>query len=360
MIIYISKENKLNISHEVQAITGVTNLKKFVFQEMKNINNFEVIIIDITEFKDTEKDILDSVVAIKSMYNIRIIIVAVGYSYGNSLLGKLFNEGIYNFVTSTDYKEQQLELEECIDGEGKQYKDSVRFRLNEVITNNKEKVIIKKEYKKLKQIVTIAIVGSQEHIGVTIQAIAITKFLNDINLNACYIQANGSEDIQTLEDLYDINKKEDYIKYMNIDMYSKDKTVNAIEYGYDFYVYDYGDFNSIIDIDSFITKDIKIIVSGSKAWEQDNLIKIFEKIELLKDINFIFNSTPENEQKEIVINMGKFGAKTYFSNYIPNPFDHILNENLYHKMFKEYISERNSRVEVLNKKKLFGIFKRSD
>jgi hypothetical protein len=56
---------------------------------MKNINNFEIIIIDLTGFKDSEKDILDSIVDIKSMYNIRIVIVAIGYSYGNYLCGAI-------------------------------------------------------------------------------------------------------------------------------------------------------------------------------------------------------------------------------------------------------------------------------
>jgi hypothetical protein len=105
MIIYISKENKISIKGELQIITGIISFKKFVFQEMKNLNNFTHIVVDISGFKDSEKDILDSIVAIKSMYNIRIIIVAIGYSYGNSLLGKLFGEGIYNFVTSIDIKE---------------------------------------------------------------------------------------------------------------------------------------------------------------------------------------------------------------------------------------------------------------
>ncbi|MCX8075249.1 MAG: hypothetical protein N2749_06680 [Clostridia bacterium] len=360
MIICISKENKYNFNSEVQHITGIINLKKFVFQEMKNLNNFTHIIIDIAEFKDSETDIVDSIVAIKSMYNIRIIVVAVGYSYGNSLLGRLFNEGIYNFVTATECKEQQEELEECISGQGKQYKDSVRFRINEVISNNKEKVIVKKEYKKLKQIVTIAIAGSQSHIGVTTQAIAITKFLNYLNLNACYIQSNGKEDIQTLENSYDVEIKNDCIRYAGIDMYSKDKTVNAIDYGYDFYIYDFGTFESILDIDNYITKDVKIVVSGSKTWEQENLVKIFEAISLLKDIHFIFISTPEKEQKDIVNNMGKFGAKTYFSNYIADPFEPTLNESIYHKIFKEYILEKSSRVEVVNKKKFNNLFKRRD
>ena len=368
MIIYISKDNDNLISclkgtinsSEIQTITGVKHLKKFVLQEMKNLNNFEHIIIDITGLTDTEDDIVDSIVAIKSMYSIRIIIVALGYSEGNSTLARLFGEGIYNFVTATTNTEQEKELLECICNDGKQYKDSVRFRKVEQMTNSKDKVIIKKEYKKIKQCVTIAVAGSQSHIGTTTQAIAITKFLSSLKLNVCYIQANGKDDIQTLENLFDVTKKDDFISYENIDMYSKDKTVNAVSYGYDFYVYDMGLLNEIADIDTFITKDVKIIVSGTKSWEQDNLLEVFNKLEALQDINFIFNFTPESQKKEITNNMGRFGIKTYFSNYIPDPFIPDDNEKMYHSIFKDYIAEKSSKLEVipLKKKNIFDIFRK--
>lgn len=368
MIIYVSKENEKLIAclkdivntSEIQTITGVKQLKRFVLQEMKNLNNFEHIIIDIAGLSDSEDEIIDSIVAIKSMYSIRIIIVALGYQYGNSTLARLFNEGIYNFVTQTDYNSQSRELIECITV-GKQYKDSVRFRQVEPIQSSKDKVIIKKEYKKLKQCVTIAVGGTQSHIGTTSQALLITKFLSDLKLNVCYIQANGKNDIQTLNDLYEITQKNDFISYQNIDMYDKDKTIKAMGYGYDFYVYDMGCIDDIIDIDNFITKDIKIIVSGSKAWEQENLLKVFDKFRTLEDINFIFNFTPEKEQTEITNNMGKFGIKTYFSDYVPNPFMPDKNEELYHQILKDYIAEKSSSLEIvpMKNKKLFALFRRA-
>ncbi len=367
MIIYVTKDNEKLISclknkvntSEIQLITGVKYLKRFVLQEMKNLNNFEYIIIDISGLTDTEDDIVDSIVAIRSMYSIRIIIVALGYSEGNSTLARLFREGIYNFITATTIDEQEKELLECITADGKQYKGSVRFRKMEQSTNSKDKVIIKKEYKKIKQCVTIAVVGSQEHIGTTSQAIAITKFLSNLKLNVCYIQANGKEDIQTLENLFDVTKKDDFISYENIDMYSKDKTVNAVSYGYDFYVYDMGILTDIADIDTFITKDIKIIVSGTKSWEQDNLLDVFNKIDVLQDINFIFNFTPEVQKKEITKNMGRFGIRTHFSGYIPDPFLPDANDKIYHSIFKDYISEKSSKVEVIQKKKsIFDIFRK--
>ena len=361
MIISITRDNESlvkyvcnKLNEDVQVINGVTNIRRFAIQEMKNLNNYSNIIIDLIGLNDSENDIVEAMVALKSMYNIRITIIATGYEYGNSLLSKLFNEGIYNFVTSTDIREQEEELFYCLNI-GKEYKDSVRYRANEIISNSTDKIIIKKEYKKLKQCVTIGVVGTQTHIGTTTQAIAITKFLNDLRMNACYIQANKSDDIETLETFFDIDVKEGFFSYQNIDMYQKEKTISAIEYGYDFYVYDMGVLNEISDIDSFLTKDVKIIVSGSKSWEQDNLMEVFKLVGETTDINYLFNFTADIQKNDITTNMGELGAKTYFINYMPNPFEIENNEKEYHQILKEYIAEKSIRTEVIpiQKKKSF-------
>ncbi len=361
MIIAITKENESLIKYvcsslekDVQVMNGVANIKKFAIQEMKNLNNYSNIIIDLTGINDTEEDIVDAMVALKSMYNIKIIVIATGYEQGNSLLAKLFNEGIYNFIVTADIREQEKELRECIE-EGKQYKDAIRYRVNEVINNSTDKIIIKKEYKKLKQCVSIGVAGTQNHIGVTTQAIAITKFLNDLNMNACYIQANKNEDIETLETFFDLDVKEGFFSYQNIDFYKKDKTVNAMEYGYDFYVYDLGVLSDLSDSDIFMTKDVKIIVSGTKSWEQDNLMKVFDIIGESTDVNYLFNYTAEAQRNDIAANMGKLNVKTYFINYMPDPFNIGNNEKEYHQLLKEYIAEKSIRTEVIpiQKKKSF-------
>lgn len=362
MIIGITRDNESLIKYvcnilgeDVQVMTGVTNIRRFAIQEMKNLNNYSNIIIDLTGLHDAEEDIVDAVVALKSMYNINISIIATGYEYGNSLLAKLFNEGIYNFITSTNDKEIERDLLYCIQT-GKNYRDSVRFRTAEVINSSTDKIIIKKEYKKLKQCVTIGIAGTQSHIGVTTQALAITKFLNDLRMNACYIQANNREDIETLETFFDVDSKEGFFTYQNIDIYNKDKTVNAIEYGYDFYVYDMGVLSEISDIDSFLTKDVKIIVSGSKSWEQDSLMNVFEAVGESTDINYLFNFTAANQKEDIISNMGRLGVKTYFMNYMPNPLEIESNENEYHKILNEYIAEKSVKTEVIPIQKKKGFF----
>ena len=70
------------------------------------------------------------------MYNIQIIIVALGLEEGNKLLAKLFNEGIYNFVNAKTYYEQKEQFKNCLTNGGYQYKDSIRFR-QKIENNNK-------------------------------------------------------------------------------------------------------------------------------------------------------------------------------------------------------------------------------
>ncbi|MDO5556664.1 MAG: hypothetical protein Q4G05_00240 [Clostridia bacterium] len=369
MILALTKENEKLITEickdsgydEIQMLTGVNKLKDFAVRELKNLNNFNYIIIDINSTKESEDEIIKAVVAIKSMYNIRIIIMALGYKEGNSLLAKLFNEGIYNFVVGKDNETQKEELMNCLVGDGNQYKDAVRFRAEVINTKRKDRVIIKKEYKKIKQFETIGIVGTESHIGTTTQALLICSFLNSLKLNACYINANPNTDISYFEELGAIkNKNTDMLSYKNIDMWRKENTVDAMNLAYDFYIYDYGVFDES-KIDNFISKGVKIVVSGTKIWEFAGLKNVFSHLEKLKDLKFLFNFTEQEKQKEWLKNMSKFSKGTYFTEYTPNPFAINVNEQIYHRIFKEYIAEKSSKIEIVDmpKNRIFGLFKRS-
>lgn len=361
MIIAVTRDNSdlinqvcSTLKHDVQIMNGITNIKRFAICEMRNLNNYSNIIIDLTGLSDTEEDVIKAVLALKLMYNIRITIIAIGYEHGNGLLSKLFNEGIYNFVISKDKREQEKELYECIIGKGKQYKDSIKFRNIDKLST-KDNIVTKTEYKKAKQYITIAVAGTENHIGVTSQAIAITKFLNSLKLNACYIQANNKQDIETISAIFDIETKDGFFNYNEIDLYTKNKTINEIEYGYDFYIYDMGNFNEIADINVFLDKDVKIIVSGTKAWEQDNLMNVLDKLEKQKDIKYIFNFTSEVKKSEIATNMKKLGVKAIFSNYMPDPFFMDINENEYKEILSDCIIEKTIKTEILPNQHKKGI-----
>ncbi len=374
MILAITNENEKLITEvckecgeeQIQIFTGIKNLNRFAVQELRNLNNFKYAIIDITTTKENEEDIVKTIVTIKSMYNIRIIILALGYKQGNTLLAKLFNEGIYNFVIGKDYGTQKDELKDSLTGDGKQYKDAIRFRNQVLDTDKKNKVIIKKEYKKIKQFVNIAVIGTENKIGTTTQALLICAFFNSLNMNACYISNNEKDETSIIQTL--INEKDkqnnNMLNYEGIDMYKKSSNMKAIDFGYDFYIYDYGVLTDE-KINDFITKDIKIIVTGSKLWEFEGLFNAISKLEDLSNKYFLVNFTAEDKQKEIIKYRfprdDKYLKSIFFTEYTPNPFVDNVNLDIYHKIFKDYIIEKSSKLTVVDDSKLnniFNLFKR--
>ena len=374
MILAITNENEKLITEvckecgeeQIQIFTGIKNLNRFAVQELRNLNNFKYAIIDITTTKENEEDIVKTIVTIKSMYNIRIIILALGYKQGNTLLAKLFNEGIYNFVIGKDYGTQKDELKDSLTGDGKQYKDAIRFRNQVLDTDKKNKVIIKKEYKKIKQFVNIAVIGTENKIGTTTQALLICAFFNSLNMNACYISNNEKDETSIIQTL--INEKDkqnnNMLDYEGIDMYKKSSNMKAIDFGYDFYIYDYGVLTDE-KINDFITKDIKIIVTGSKLWEFEGLFNAISKLEDLSNKYFLVNFTAEDKQKEIIKYRfprdDKYLKSIFFTEYTPNPFVDNVNLDIYHKIFKDYIIEKSSKLTVVDDSKLnniFNLFKR--
>ena len=104
----------------------------------KNMEQFNKIVIDITDFKDTKEEILKSITRIKIIYDIQIIIIALNFKVGNELLSNLFDIGIYDFIISEDKEKQNDEWMKSLNGNN--YIDSIKFKVN----SNEKKVKIKK------------------------------------------------------------------------------------------------------------------------------------------------------------------------------------------------------------------------
>ena len=275
---------------------------------------------------------------------------------GNSLLAQLFNEGIYNFINASTYYEQKEQFRNCLSSEGCQYKDAVRFR-QKIDEGKKNKVIIKKEYKKLKQFVNVAIAGTEKHIGVTTQAILITMFLKSLNMNVCYICATDKDEIKNIETLEGVIKKDSLYSYKGIDLYSNDNKINAMQYGYDFYIYDYGTLIENI-LDNFLSKEVKIIVGGTKAWETDDTFRVLSLLEKIPEVNYIFNFSSNEEKAKFKKILKRYIKHIYFSEFTTDTFNSNINIEIYHEIFKEYIAEKTKKLEIKDKKGLFSFLKR--
>lgn len=351
----IAEEQNLNI----MTITGQTNLLDFIKKDFRNLNTCDHLIVDLKaiEEKTNIQQISSAITCFRQLYgDKKITVVAIGYKHGNTVLGILFGKGVYNIISAPASPLQKLEIEKCFSKEGMLYKDSCRFEIQNMplLVASNEKVIIKKENRK--QTITVGVLGTQEHIGTTTQALLITKFLSELaNTSACYIETKNTNGIKSIKDYYQetvFDEKIHRIVYENIDIYtSEGNTAEILSFGYDFLVYDMGSYLNFDEKDkeSFMQKDIKIIVAGNKAWETSSLKKV--KDELSKnDLTFIFNFTPEDEKIIIKDLLKKVTEKIFFADYTPYPFQ-VKNKFIFEEIFKNFID--SNEIEEQTKKRPF-------
>lgn len=345
------------------------NLENFLQSELKNLNNIEYLIIDYNSIKNNtkENDIVTALSRIRRMYDIRIIFILEGAMKGNVLLGRLFNLGIYNIITATNDILFKEELQKTLTEKGMTFANAVKYQLDKnVFAINNNTNVIKETYIKVKQVVTVGVCSTERHLGATTQAINMTKYLSELlNIKVCYIENNNHNSIV---EIYNTSNKDEVtyyenagkIEYEGIEMFMKSNIGEIMNNNYDFYIFDFGSMEEMTDndINSFLTKDIKFVVSGTKAWELRNLFETFEKIGNDKSVNFIFNFTQKEKQNFFKDNMGDYKDNTFFSDYIENPF--VVGNRMYlEKIFKPFIL--NSNLEEVDKKKSWlNKFKRKD
>lgn len=151
----------------VKIITKYFDIKKCVLEEhiedismyvdkdlmSKKMELFDKIIIDINSLKNNNQEIIKAISRIKVIYNMQIIIIALGYKVGNELLSEFFKIGIYDFVISEDKVFQDEEFRKVI--KGNNYIDSLKFKLENSNKKKQKKIrlnIARKDKNKLKQV----------------------------------------------------------------------------------------------------------------------------------------------------------------------------------------------------------------
>ena len=359
------KEHRINL---VMRFINEYNLKKFLETELRNLNGVDYLIIDLQAIttSTSEDEITSSIELIRRMYNVRIIILAEGYKEGNVLLGRLFNLGIYNIITAKNDVIFADEIEKAFSIEGMTFGNAMKYKINDnMLVINKTTKVVKENIKRVKQTITIGIAGTERHIGATTVAINIVKYLSELtNVTACYIENNQHNSIYSLVEDESIptiyNEVLRKITYKGIDLYQRPENLaDILKFEYEFYVFDFGNFDEMSkeEISSFLTRDLKIIVSGNKAWEINKLIETFmiigEDINSYLMFNFVRNEDKENFKESL----GKFWKeRASFSEFVPEPFI-IGNKSFYEKVLKDYLLN-TTLEEIKDKKGLLNIFKK--
>ena len=108
------------------------------------------------------------------------------------------------------------------------------------------------------------------------------------------------------------------VTYQSVDMfYRKDKIAEVLRLGYEYYIYDFGIFDSVgFSLVSYLEKNLKIMVCGIKPNEASYMTDILASL-YDKDIEYIFSFTHESDRKDILELMADRAEHTFFAPWIP-------------------------------------------
>ena len=383
IVLYLSQarpdliDNIVNKSFMECEKVQTNNLSNFVTSS-KNLSHATHLIIDLTGLVDNNDEIISALNMLKRIYaEMRIIVIADSEKLmadNKDLLRRIFNKGIYDIITAVSDEEihnsimfgisenQAKKLFETqSEKEALQETPLSKKILSEeqVFIEEKSETLIQpnKSFREYKKHLTIAVCSAQPHAGATHVAIQITKFLNDIGFKAAYLEAQEKRSILYLKSLYpqrcNANERKSLLQCFGVPLYSGFKISEVLSYDYDFFIFDLGTLTKDI-LTSFLTKDIQILIGGSKAWE---LAEIAEAVKLIGErnsINIFLNHVIPNDKNRLFDFMEGLRSYTYFMEYSPNPFQSGVNLETYKKVFSKYLTTTEATPKQAPTKK--GLF----
>ncbi|KGM93985.1 hypothetical protein Z968_12280 [Clostridium novyi A str. 4552] len=337
MLLYLSSNENIEIfdflSKEkgmvIKKLSGEFYLKKFVIHDMRNLSHYAYFVIDLKALKDTENEIIEAIIAFKTMYDSRIIIFAEGMDRQDEIISKLIEEKIYNIVISKEIPEIKNEILKCISDEGRIEDEWIEQ--NDI--NQYLKESFKNQYVFKHKNIKIAVAGVSSRVGTTTTAFNIARFLFEIGAKVSYTEANSNEHLKEIAAYYEFLKVENYYKYRGIEYYPNKQFPN----GYNFNVFDLGNLNKG-SAAIFKSCDIKVLCSGSKPYE---LIDTYESTKFIQEDNYniLLSSISNEDNLKIRKSFDNVKANIYFGTYSPSLFDGKSNENIYRDIVKDYIVE---------------------
>jgi len=342
MLLYLSSNDHINLldflndEHGIiiKKLSGTFSLRQFVLGDLRSLNHFQYMVIDLNAIKDSNSDIMEAVNAYKKMFTSRLIFYIEDMKAHHDLVHKLIENGILNIVTATDIEAIKAELLKSISDLGMNKRD-IMLKLSPNDFSFKTSAEI---YKFSKKEIKIAVTGVQHRVGTTTMAINLANYLSSIGAKVCYVEANEHDHLRKLPAFYQgMTSKDDVILYNGVKYLSLQSECHD---EFDFIIYDMG----VVDnrIISAIRKncDAGILCATGKPYEVNDI----EKHKNLLDatpLNIVFSFVAESDQHKYL----KLHKDIHFSNYTPNYFDGEINEIVWTTVIKPFIKKSEVKYE---------------
>lgn len=340
MLLYLSSNDHINLldflndEHGIiiKKLSGTFSLRQFVLGDLRSLNHFHYMVIDLNAIKDSNSDIMEAVNAYKKMFTSRLIFYIEDMKVHCDLVHKLIENGIFNIVTATDIEVLKEELLKSISDLGISKREvMLKLNPNEASFNT---TLHAHEFSKKE--IKIAVTGVQHRVGTTTMAINLSNYLSSIGAKVCYVEANEHDHLSKLPAFYQgMTVKDDVILYNGVKYLSLHSECHD---EFDFIIYDMGVINSKIIGAIRNNCDAAVLCATGKPYEMND-IKKHKSLLDKTSFNTVFSFVAEPDQHKYL----KLHKDIHFLNYTPNYFDGDINESIWLSVIKPFI--KNSEVE---------------
>ena len=336
MLLYLTSNDNVNVFDFLESehgiiikkLSGHFSLKQFVMHDMRSLEHYQYVAVDVKALKDVDEEIMDAVNAFKKLHSSRLIFYIEDNENHAELIQELIQIGIYNIVTASDVTMLKEEILKATSDMGFSLREiQSKFSKEEVHTS-----FLKADLGFVKKEIKIAVTGLQNRVGTTTMAINLANYLSSIGAKVCYVEANENKHLSKLAAYYQGMTEKDSIltyngvKYLNLHSECHDE--------FDFIIYDMGVVNSKIIGAIRKNCDVAIICATGKPYEANGT----EKIEDLLDENQIYKvlSLVAEFDRSRIKNQNQ-NQNVYFSNYTPDYFDAEINKELWEVVVKPFV-----------------------
>ena len=340
MLLYLTSNNHINLldflndEHGIiiKKLSGTFSLRQFVLGDLRSLNHFQYMVIDLNAIKDSNSDIMEAVNAYKKMFTSRLIFYIEDMEAHYDLAHELVENGVFNIVTATDIEAIKAELIKSISDLGISKREvMLKLNPNDTLFN-----ITIHAYEFSKKDIKLAVTGVQHRVGTTTMAINLANYLSGIGAKVCYVEANEHDHLGNLPAFYKgMTSKDDVILYNGVKYLSLHSECHD---EFDFIIYDMGVINSKIIGAIRNNCDAAVLCATGKPYEMNDIEKYNNLLESTL-LNTIFSFVAESDQHKYL----KLHKDIHFSNYTPNYFNGEVNEVIWSTAIKPFI--KNSEVK---------------
>lgn len=264
-----AKTKKMKVEYLGNAISIETQLTAILEKTM------QYLVIDIEQYIDKADELATKIESIKRAKNCNVIIYAPGYVRESRIIQELNFRGIRFYIFAVGQADAKEEFERCLNGYYLQMDDPLEEEDREAA----QKDMTGKR---------IGITGVCRRIGTTTEAVQLVKYLQVKGYKACYIEVNNTGFVQEHGQVF-VSEHDEYlgrVTYEGVDLYYKQEKIQEIFHqDYDYFVFDYGAYSEQgFNKTSFLEKDIRIFVAGSKATEMKYTQQVLQNEYYIKRI----------------------------------------------------------------------------